>query len=116
MVCPERIAPQSMLEERTQSDPPAIAGRNAIPAILLEMLEERRNLFGSEIVGGEAIDGNPAIVGEKLEEELEGVTVGRDGVAAGSSDLLQMLAEERLDNEEERVGCCHDGAEVVLSW
>jgi hypothetical protein len=68
------------------------------------MLEERRNPFGSEIVGGEAVDGNPAIVGEKLEEEFEGVAVGRDGVAAGAPDLLQMLAKERLDEEEKRVG------------
>ena len=58
------------------------------------MLEERRNLFGSEIVGGEAIDGNPAIVGEKLKEEFEGVAIGRDGMAAGASDPLQMLAKE----------------------
>jgi len=106
---PHRILTQGVLKKATQGDPATIARGDPILAVLLEMLEKRRNVVGLKIVDAQPVDSNLAAVGKELEKKFKCISVGRNGVDAGAPNLLQVFAEKRLHESKKRVRRLHDG-------
>jgi hypothetical protein len=92
--CPP--SPESALEERTQRGKPRIATARPVLAVALEVIEESQNERGvevDELQGGRRL---PDVAFGKLQQQTEGIAVGRDGAWAYGAVVGEMLGEEAL--------------------
>jgi hypothetical protein len=89
-------------EQRVDHREPGVEGPWAVVAIALEVVEERRDARGVEMLDvkrGRPLAGG--LLGEG-EQQPEGVAVGRDRVRAGVSLIDQPVGEERLQSRSQR--------------
>jgi hypothetical protein len=81
------------LADRSES---GVSGRDAVAALVLEVVEERPDRLGVEIGDVELGWLLAGLLGDEHEQELERVTVGGDRVGAGLTLPDQPIGEERL--------------------
>src|ERR1035441_8256776 len=93
------VAERGELEQRVDRRQPGVPGPGAVAALMLEVIEERRDERRAEICEVEPGGRYAGLLAGELQQEPERVPVGGDGVRAGSS---LALGEERLQGGRQR--------------
>jgi len=80
-----------------------VAGGDAVPAVVLEVRQERAYPFGGEVIEGEAGDAPAGLGGGEGQEQPQAVAVTVDGAGAHAALELEVLFDVPVEG----------GAEVV---
>ena len=91
-----------VLEERAQRGKPRIATARAILALALEVIEEIQHELGVEVDELQAGWGLAGLLLGELQQETEGIAVGRDSARAHGAVVGEMLGEEALHKHRKR--------------
>jgi hypothetical protein len=83
-------------EERVNGTEPAVATTDAVPAIVLQMLEEGSHQLGIQILDLQITGLASVMLGGKSEKESEGISIAGDCVGAGAQLSQQPVGEEPL--------------------
>src|ERR1700683_572048 len=81
-----------------------VAGRHSVGAVVFQMVEEAANDVVAEIVEGELGGAFAMKTAGESEEQLHGVAVGQDGIAAEAAHGDEVLVEEAAQGGSEVSG------------
>ena len=77
--------------------------------LVLQVIEKSENVLYTDVVKRESGDRAAATTCQKIQEEEECVTVRSNRMSARAADALQVIAEVRFDQPEQRIGCATQG-------
>ena len=98
-----RVLPHEVAKEGANHGEPQVSCGHGVVTTRLKMLEEVEDLLDSEILQAQVSDCSSACVGHEGEKQPQGVAIGEHGVPAGISNSSQVVAEKRLNQDEQRV-------------
>jgi hypothetical protein len=98
-----QIVSEQMLCKASDRSQAAVAGHRAVAPMRFDVAQEAKDSIGSDIVQTKTRDRSTYPFCQKNEEKAECVTVGTDGVSAGSADSLQVIVEVTLDKGQEGI-------------
>ena len=87
---------QQVIDEAVDRRQPTIAGRRAVAASRLGVIEEREHCVGVEIIEPERRNRLRQVTSEEHEEQPKRVAVRAHGVLARPTDPAEVVAEEAL--------------------
>ncbi len=91
---------------------PGVAGANNIAADALKVIQEGENIVGAKLLEGQLVDGLFVTLGEKAEENPEGIAVGGDGPGADVALGAEVVGEESFDENGKTVW----GTWIKVGW
>jgi hypothetical protein len=105
--CMLGMAQRGVGEQRADRGQPQVPGPGAVAPLVFEMVQERRDGGGVQVVPVEFGGRLAGVLVHEGEQQAHGVAVGGDGLRAGLTLLEEPVGEERL---QRRRGKRHDRA------
>jgi hypothetical protein len=90
------MSERGVVEQRADRRQAHVARRDAVVTVVLEVLQERADQLGVEIVDVQLAGRSARVLLGEGEQQTERVAVGVDGVRAGLALALEAFGEERL--------------------
>ena len=101
---PRGVLHGAVPEERVDRGEAHVAGGDAVAPVELQVLKEREDRLGAEVVEVELDDGPLRPGCDEAEQEHEAVPIAADGVGAGSPHPGQVVGEERPEGSRQVIG------------
>jgi len=92
-----RIEEADHFGEGLEGSQSLITSSGQVVALGLEIIQEGENELGGDLLQPEGFDFDPIIICSKEEKELEGITVGFEGMVTHTLDVRKVVIEKLMD-------------------